>query len=394
MTPEAIDRQSVHDALESLYDSVRLGQAGLIGRFAGVAGIGPLDERGAAMRSVLLEAIEALRPPRRAAFGSLESRTYDVLTLRYVEGLAIERVESELCVGRRQIYRDLEEAEGKLADVLSSWTQVSSDVAAGRHGPDSLSDELVALSGDPMQVDMRQVLSEALSVVSPLAQLASVSLPEPDPAEPVCVLADRSILRQVVVQLLSVAVQAAASPITTELIQPDEGSAGVRISFTGSLSVEQRNRLRHTQRIAASQGHSCSWEAESGHVQVFLTVATGSAVTVLLVEDNPGAVELYRRYLSSSGWQLRSVPDPRLAGEMARRIRPEIIVLDVMMPRLDGWSVLQGLRADQATRDIPVVICSIVDDPELAAALGAQESITKPVSQGEFLAALRRCLAR
>lgn len=389
-----LDRETVHEALECLYDNVRLAQAGLVARFPSVAAIQPVDERAETARSTLLEAIEALRPPRRVPFGALESRSYDVLTLRYVEGMSIERMEGELSIGRRQIYRDLEEAEADLAELLSSWARagLETPVEPGRH--DFLSDELTALASDPVLVDLRELLAEAASVVRPLAVRTGVSLQELPGGEPVLALADRSILRQVLVQLLSSAVQAAGSRVEMSVDAGEESRVQVRVRFAGSLKGSQERRLLDAQRIAASQGMLCDWSESDGHVYVTLSLETGTPVSVLVVEDNPGAVELYRRYLSSRSWQLQSVSDPRVACEVARRAQPDVIVLDVMMPKLDGWSLLQSLHADDRTRHIPVLICSIVEDPELAEALGAKAYLTKPVSQGEFLAALRRCLAR
>ena len=115
---------------------------------------------------------------------------------------------------------------------------------------------------------------------------------------------------------------------------------------------------------------------------------------VLVVEDNAGAIELYRRYLADAPeWQLAAAVDPRVCLDMATRLRPSAIVLDIMMPQQDGWSVLQALHTHPVTRAIPVVICSVFSDPGLAEALGATAYLTKPVSRLEFLAALERCLA-
>jgi len=62
-----------------------------------------------------------------------------------------------------------------------------------------------------------------------------------------------------------------------------------------------------------------------------------------------------------------------------------------MMPQQDGWEVLQLLRNRRRTRDIPVLVCSVIDDPELAFSLGAAEFLAKPVKREELLEALERC---
>ncbi len=389
---QQLDREMVHQALECLYDNVALSRAGLVSHFPQLASLLAMDERAEVLRSTLLEAIEALRPPRRVSFGALESRGYDVLTLRYVEGMSIERMEAELSVGRRQIYRDLDEAKAKLAELLGSWVESGFRVSNESQGRDSLSDELLALSADPARVELGEVLLEATAMVETLAERNRTQLSR-DADVPGFVLADRSILRQVLVQILSAAVQAAGSRVDLAAAEPDPARVTISVRFLGSVKGAQERRLGDIQRIAASQGMAFSWTQQDGGVEAKLTVDRGTPVSILVVEDNPGALELYRRYLSPRAWQVHSVADPRVALEVARRTLPDVIVLDIMMPKLDGWSVLQSLRREDATRDIPVLVCSIVEDPELADALGAQACLTKPVSQGEFLAAVRRCLA-
>jgi Amt family ammonium transporter len=71
-------------------------------------------------------------------------------------------------------------------------------------------------------------------------------------------------------------------------------------------------------------------------------------------------------------------------------LRPAAIVLDIMMPGMHGWDVLQRLRASRQSADIPVIICSVINNPDLAQALGASIFLPKPIRQEEILAALDR----
>jgi CheY-like chemotaxis protein len=74
--------------------------------------------------------------------------------------------------------------------------------------------------------------------------------------------------------------------------------------------------------------------------------------------------------------------------KLARELAPVAVALDVMMPTQDGWEVLQSLKNDPTTRNIPVIICSVLDDPELAYSLGAAAYLHKPVTQADLLSAL------
>ena len=411
-----IDRTVVHEALEALYDKVALGNAALGQLLPGVAELPSPIERAKVLRAVLLEAIEALRPSRRVRFGSLESRNYDVLTLRYVESMGFAQMERELSLGRRQIFRDLDEAEDKLASVLSAWPgppsaaerAPESDDATKVGRQDPLGSELFALPSAPVQLDLRSLVLGAIDLVAPLAEQRGVSVGlgraglSESPIESLRVTADRSLLHQVLVQLLSCSLQAAESGVEVTLDAPEsEADPVIEISFQGQLQPQLARRLADAQRIAAAQGFECT--VSSGRVgslpqcwpiRIRLALHSASPASILVVEDNPGAVELYRRYLSSSSWQVHAVSDPRLTFEVARKMHPNLIVLDIMMPALDGWSVLRLLKRQPETADVPVIICSVVEDPELAEALGARAYLTKPVSEGQFLAALHRCLAK
>ncbi len=100
---------------------------------------------------------------------------------------------------------------------------------------------------------------------------------------------------------------------------------------------------------------------------------------VLVVDDDVSQRELLTRFLEREGFAVRAASDGRTGLEMARAIRPRAILLDVMMPQMDGWSVLTALKADTAVASIPVVMASFVNEPALASALGAADYVLKPV---------------
>jgi signal transduction histidine kinase/CheY-like chemotaxis protein len=119
-------------------------------------------------------------------------------------------------------------------------------------------------------------------------------------------------------------------------------------------------------------------------------MATGPERVVLCVDDDEGVITLFRRYLDKQGYRVVGLTDPFRVVEEARRIRPFAITLDVMMPGKDGWQVIQELKADPDTRDIPVVMCTIVSEKGRGLSLGAADYLIKPILEQDLIAALDR----
>jgi DNA-binding response OmpR family regulator len=111
---------------------------------------------------------------------------------------------------------------------------------------------------------------------------------------------------------------------------------------------------------------------------------------VLIVEDDMTCVYLWQRYMKRSGFRAISTQEGKEALDMARRERPDLVVLDVMLPDIDGWDVLQALKADPSTCDIPVLICSALREEKRGMASGADGYLQKPILYEDFLAALSR----
>jgi CheY-like chemotaxis protein len=112
--------------------------------------------------------------------------------------------------------------------------------------------------------------------------------------------------------------------------------------------------------------------------------------SVLVIDDNQGLVELLRRYLTGLMCRVWTATNGSAGLELAAQLSPDAIILDVMMPEMDGWELLQRLRSHPSTAAIPVIICSVFNDPELAYSLGASTILTKPVKQIDLVDALRQ----
>ena len=112
--------------------------------------------------------------------------------------------------------------------------------------------------------------------------------------------------------------------------------------------------------------------------------------SVLIIDDDPGTRDLIARYLQREGFVTLQAGDGRTGLAMAKALRPRVVLLDVMMPQMDGWSVLSAIRSDPDLAAMPVIIVSFVHEEGLAASLGANDYLTKPIEWDELRTVLSR----
>jgi CheY-like chemotaxis protein len=113
---------------------------------------------------------------------------------------------------------------------------------------------------------------------------------------------------------------------------------------------------------------------------------------VLAIDDDAGVITLLKRYLENDGYQVIGVTDALHAEPMAERLASALsaITLDVVMPHSDGWQILRALKENPQTRDIPVILCSIVEGLDRGLAQGAAACLRKPTTREELLTAVRK----
>jgi CheY-like chemotaxis protein len=154
-----------------------------------------------------------------------------------------------------------------------------------------------------------------------------------------------------------------------------ESTPGVGSLFTLRLPVEER----------AVPSAASSEQADPADDELSPPSRLG---TVLVVDDDPAMRDVMRRVLTSEGFGVVTASDGQQGLERARQVKPIAITLDVLMPKLDGWSMMSALQADEELSRIPVLVVSVVDQRGLGAALGARAFIPKPVDRRRLVGAL------
>jgi CheY-like chemotaxis protein len=119
------------------------------------------------------------------------------------------------------------------------------------------------------------------------------------------------------------------------------------------------------------------------------STSSGNKV-ILSIDDDLQVIGLYERYLHQQGYHVIPLSDPTRAVERVKQVKPFAVTLDIMMPGIDGWQILDNLKNDPDTRDIPVIICSIVEDLKKGFNLGATDYLVKPILEDDLVNALDR----
>ena len=111
---------------------------------------------------------------------------------------------------------------------------------------------------------------------------------------------------------------------------------------------------------------------------------------ILSIDDDPQVISLYERYLNAQGFYVVPLTDPGRAKEKILELKPFAVTLDIMMPDIDGWTVLTKLKSDPETRNYPILICSIMEQSDKGFSLGASDYLVKPILEEDLVSAINQ----
>jgi len=279
------------------------------------------------------------------------------------------------------------------------------------------------------EVDLVALVEEVRSIVVPLAAGNGNQLDILYPPALGTLYTDRIKLKQSLLNLLSNAGKFTRDGRVGLEVSPAAGEISFIVSDTGiGMTEEQQGRLFQafsqadasttrqyggtglglaiTKYFCEMLGGTIAVESDRGKGSTFtITLPSRShalaaaavipegadnAPLVMVVDDDPNARDLLAATVRREGYRVIEATDGEIALALAREWRPDVVTLDVLMPRMDGWAVLTALKSDLELVDIPVIIVTVLADRGIAVSLGAAEFLTKPVDRARLAATLRR----
>jgi len=342
-----------------------------------------------------------LRTPLNSIIG------FSRVILKGIDGPVTELMQQDLTA----IYNSGQHLLGLINDILDS-----AKIEAGK----------MELAFD--EVNIVDLTHSVISTMSGLIKDKPIELRQIVEPETPTVRADTIRVRQVMINLISNAAkftEEGAITINVGSHRTENGRKMVRISVTdtgsGISEKDQEKLFQAFSQVDASptrksggtglglsickqlinmHGGEIWVESEEGKGSTFhfslplynkeLEPGEDGDKTILTIDDDMQVIGLYERYLQPQGYKVISLTEPSRAVEVAKQVKPFAITLDIMMPGLDGWSVLDALKLDPETRNIPVIICSIVEDIERGFNLGASDYLVKPILEEDIVNSLDR----
>ena len=366
------------------------------------------------VQSEIIRAIEALQPDHDTPLQAETSRAYRILHARFVLRLTLEETADDLNLSIRHLTRLQREAIHALARRLWERTQVGEAPASPRVDAPPQADEYRQRSGWREQV--REELAAldraeaeptcSLAVVVPgalriaralmaerqIAVTSNAAPPEPK------VLMHASVLQHILLSL------------TESLATPLDGGAsvgwrvehcalGMRITMStipATRAVATIPDIVHE--LLGRHGGEVTVGQSGNTAPVILELPSEKPpeerAVILAIDDNAGLVSLFQSYCKGTRYEIMHIAEGRRAIEAVAQCRPKAILLDVLLPDVDGWGLLVELRRHVASRSIPIILCSVTRDERLALGLGANLYLPKPVWREQLLEALDQVLSQ
>lgn len=368
------------------------------------------------MQTAIIQTVEDLRPPDYVPRTTRSWRFYGILYYRFVSNLSQEEVADRVSITPRHLRREQAAAIHLLAQKFweKSAPEESRDLPSPvedleREGAPAevvinealinpemqLKNDLMALqeSAPGIISHVNQVIKSVLGLIERLPAGKKLNIKEVVYPGELRAALHPSALRQMLWMIVHLGI--------TKLEQ--EGSLSITCGVRGSnVFIElifsppfpfELSQLQTVKEILETQNGTLEISQNVDRLNFRVEILHVNR-TVLVVDDNPDIVHLYQRYLVGTAYHLIHLAKGRELFEQLSRIQPDMIVLDIMLPDVDGWDLLTHLTESPESRSIPVIVCSVMSEKDLAAALGAFASLAKPVQRSDFIHALDRASSR
>jgi len=366
---------------------------------------------GPAVQSSIIRVIEDLGSKTSASEDTRDRLEYTVLFYRFVQKLTQEQTAERLLMSVRQLRRVQREAIHVLARALweHGWAvkmlqenvaeedarKGTTDFSAqAQNGLSQLQRDLAWLErGAPHVIaDVSQAIHKVIGLESALSFQHGVELQASVSGSELTVSIHPTVLRQILIIAVSQLIKSLEPKEVVLSASREDGK--VKIVVTASLCTRAGSLdLRFVRGLLAPHGGTVHVAAtDDDQMSISIVIPPTGEISVLVMDDNPDMVHFYRRCLSGTRYRITNVATEQELMETVETSHPAAIVLDIMLPSVDGWELLVRLRRHPLLDAVPIIVCSVIREPELALALGAAAYLPKPVTPRDLIETLNHVL--
>ncbi len=410
----AFERQ-IEEALSHLYDPTYHAPEELCRHF-GFRAPQPLD----LIRDTLVQAIQQLQPATEVPAAARVRRIHDLLDLRYLQGKTQKETALRLGITVRHLRREQQLALHLLAERL--WEKPKAQPAILEQPLQQITaqDEIswrqqvrheihvLHVNAPGVLANVQETLTTIIELADALTERSSIVL-DIQPAVPnLWVAPHPSVLREMLIGALDKLVPT-LNPTSVMRFSTriqvdgavdegavDEGTGGeqakgeyVQIVLSGCpATLTQLPESKFIDEVLDLYGGTFAVRQQQDLVEFSFTLPRVNSIAVLVVDDNDDLVHFYRRYTEDTRYMIHHVAHGQHLWQKIHEMPPDVIILDVMLPDIGGWDLLRQLRKDPSTKGVPIIICSVIHNAELAKTLGANLYLSKPVRRNDFLRVL------
>lgn len=376
----------VKDALEHLHDAAHLQTHPLLAHL-GETTAESHATRAQKLRAWLKNAIEQLKPAPDLPSDAPAWRSYLALRYRYIQRMNPTNIESELGISERQLYRELAKGLDALAALLweqraAAPTPARAEIGATRELERELEQWVLARQ----KLDVRALITETLATLQPTITARGITVSTHLPADTPPAFVDATLTRQALLNVLRLVVNQTRDQAHISIGAQEQGVQIVIVAPAMRIDLEEED-WRNAELLCRAQGARLNGDTRG---QIAMRLPRAAQRRVLVIDDNPALQQLFERYLAPQQYEVLHAQSGEAALRLAEETQPNVITLDVMMPQMDGWQVLRALKQNPATANIPVVVCSVLKEPEIALSLGARAYLKKPVDRLTLVETLAR----
>jgi CheY-like chemotaxis protein/transcriptional regulator with XRE-family HTH domain len=364
-----------------------------------------------AIQATILQEIENLEPDPTLPRDSRPRRDFEVLHQRFVLKLSQEETAQRMGMSVRSVQRIQREAMHLLAQRI--WERAATyEVTLGTSIEDrepalisskltewrfQVKQEIACLqkSATDARADLRATIQGTLRIADVLVEDRDIVLDVAGESSNIYVRSHPSVLRQILLHEIEQLVQIMSAGRIS--VSAERHAERARIRITGHpIQMTRPVDVSLAQELLSIQGGSIDSLAAGSSISLVIELPivrqpTGK-VTVLAVDDNPDMVTVFQAYCTGTRYEIVHVREGQRVVEAIEVHSPDVILLDVILPDIDGWDLLLNLHANPGTKSIPIIVCSVITAERLALTLGASLYLRKPVYRQQLIQALDQVL--